>query len=144
MAIATADYAYLAERLAQLEARSHQPAPSLFSSLTVKVGLVLVAVAFAAIFAAAALAQAGIEVPLVSDFIDFLKVIFGSITARNTITDGIMPRIPQAVAANKEGTAALTISTAAPQPAAPVAPTPTVAPYDPWSGLQATPRERPP
>lgn len=44
----------------------------------------------------------GWEVPYVQDFIELVKWGIGFATGRNIISDGVMPRVPQAIGANRD------------------------------------------
>jgi hypothetical protein len=72
----------------------------MWDSKTLRFWLVIFAIGFASVFLAALLQHfAGVEVPLLGDFLNLLGLGGGGATARNIVTDGVMPRWQAAQAA---------------------------------------------
>ena len=64
-------------------------------SRTLRWWLILLAIALGVILFATAMQQAGVKVPYVSEFFNLLGVGGGAGTARNIVTDGIMPKLAE-------------------------------------------------
>lgn len=80
----------------------------LASSKTLLMWLAIFFFAFAAIMFATSMAILfGVQVPWMNDFFQLLGIGGGASSARNVVSDGIMPRVPQAFAARSDPSVAL-------------------------------------